>query len=145
MSISRFDPICFCTDIQSIWEEKWTVLWHNLVGLILRTSYHHKVGCRYNIVQCNMIFHAILQLLKQYINQSLFAQKTPHILPVSARYIVNIFEKTKRIITSPTCNMKIPCNHMLKTHHDIPTLIIFINVLYIPNHNPYCQLCISRC
>ena len=40
----------------------------------------YTVGCHYNKVHFNKIFHTTLQWIDQYINQSLLSQKTPHIV-----------------------------------------------------------------
>ena len=46
----------------------------------------HTVRCCYGAVQYNMILYTVLQKLMQNIDQSLYSQKTPHILPSQVSY-----------------------------------------------------------
>ena len=62
------------------------------------------VGCRYNAVQCIIIFYAAPQWLMQNIYQNLYSQWTPYISPSRASYevyFVNTLEKMHRVITAP--------------------------------------------
>ena len=48
------------------------------------------VECRYNVVQCNVISHTVLKLLRQSINRNLYSQETPHISPSWTSYGVSL-------------------------------------------------------
>ena len=46
----------------------------------------HTVGCHYNMIQYIMLLFTALQILRQYINDSLNSQQTPHISPSQMSY-----------------------------------------------------------
>ena len=63
------------------------------------------VEYRYNAVQYDMILCTVLQWLRQNMNQRFYPQKTPHISPSRASYVVSVVrirEKTGRVITLRT-------------------------------------------
>ena len=70
------------------------------------------ISSHYNAVPCNRIFHTTLQWLDHWSNQSLFSQKTPHILPYWVKNWVSIvmrFEKIDHVIMALPCLcLKVP-------------------------------------
>ena len=87
-----------------------------------------------NMVQYNMIMHTSLLWLRQNINQGLHSQKTPHNSPSRVSYgmsIVNIFEKTDRVIMTLLCTYTVHYDDVIMgaIASQIPSLTVVYSIV----------------